>query len=261
MAVTDYEGYVNGSTPTYVAGRSEAHTVLDAIRAARNIERSGVVQSTKVGLWGYSQGGGATGWAAALAPSYASGMKIVGSASGGVPANLKTVGANLNGSVNGGLLGDSLVGLSEAYPKLANFDALSNQEGRTTAAQLKKECVNDNLTNHPFLDVKNLTKRHLSFAQFSALRGEASILKRNNLGTAAPAPKVPVLQYHSSNDEIVPLGQARRLHAIWCAKGVQTSMVLYPGEHLTGDTAGAPGALAFLESRFQGQPFVSSCAL
>jgi pimeloyl-ACP methyl ester carboxylesterase len=261
VAVTDYEGYVNGRTPTYVAGRSEAHTVLDAVRAARHLPGADATRRTPVGLWGYSQGGGATAWAAALAPSYAPDVRLVGAATGGVPADLKAVGANLNGGPSGGLLGESLVGLATAYPRWADFDALSNRQGRQTAARIKTECVGDNIANHPFLDVKDLTKDHLTYPQFTALPGEARILATNNLGRAAPAPKVPVLQYHSSNDEIVPLPQARALHQTWCARGVTTSMVLYPGEHLTGDTAGAPGALAFLAARFGGQPFVSSCPL
>ena len=261
VAVTDYEGYVNGGTATYVAGRSEAHTVLDVVRAARQIRAAGASRSTPVGLWGYSQGGGATGWAAALAPQYAPEIKLVGSASGGVPSDLKAVGANLNGSLFGGLLGYSLVGFSAAYPSLAQFDAISNAQGKQVAAQLKTECVGDTTSKHAFLDVKDLTKQHLTFAQFSALPGEAKILAMNNLRTAAPAPKVPVLQYHSLGDEVVPLTQARQLHATWCAKGVKTSFTPYPGEHLTGDTAGAAAALAFLDGRFSGQPFVSTCPL
>jgi dienelactone hydrolase len=261
VAVTDYEGYVSGATPTYVTGPSEAHAVLDVARAARQLPGADAGSSTPVGLWGYSQGGGATGWAAALAPSYAPDVHIVGAASGGVPADLKAVGANLNGNASGGLLGYSLVGFATAYPDLANFDQLTNDRGRQVAAQLKTECVGDTTVKHAFLNVRDLTKDHLSYAQFVALPGEAEILRRNNLGTAAPAPTVPVLQYHSAGDEIVPLPQAYQLHRTWCAKGTKTAFVVYPGEHLTGDPAGAAGALTFLTQRFAGAPFAGTCPL
>jgi len=261
IAVTDYEGYVTGSTPTYTTGASEAHTVLDVARAARQLPGADASKNTPVGLWGYSQGGGATGWAAALAPRYAPDVKVVGAASGGVPADLKAVGANLNGGPGGGLLGDSIVGFAVAYPRLAQFDKLANAAGQQAAAQLKTECVSDNVAKHAFLDVKNLTKAHLTYPQFVALPGEAAILRMNNLGTAAAAPKVPVLQYHSLGDELVPLAQAYALHQTWCAEGVKTTFVGYPGEHLTGNAVGAPLALAFLAQRFAGQPFVSSCPL
>lgn len=39
VVVSDYEGYTTGATPTYVAGVSEAHTVLDMARAAGAVPR------------------------------------------------------------------------------------------------------------------------------------------------------------------------------------------------------------------------------
>ncbi|HSP39217.1 MAG TPA: lipase family protein [Frankiaceae bacterium] len=263
VAVTDYEGYVNGGTPTYTDGRSEAHAVLDIVRTARHVSGAGASRTTPVGLWGYSQGGGAVGWAAALAPGYAPDVKVVGTAAGGVPSDLKAVGANLNGSLFGGLLGYSLVGFSQAYPGLARFDQVTNAQGKQVAAQLKTECVGDTAVKHPGLDVQDLTKQHLTYDQFAQLPGEAKILAMNNLATAAPAPKkAPVLQYHSLGDEVVPLTQALQLHRTWCAKGVKTAfMPPYPGEHLTGDSAGLPDAIAFLNGRFSNQPFVSTCPL
>lgn len=261
VAVTDYEGYVNGATPTYVTGASEAHAVLDSVRVARALPGSGATTASPVGLWGYSQGGGATGWAAALAPHYAPDVRVVGSASGGVPADLRAVGQSLNGSAAGGLLGYSVVGFATAYPKLADFDEITNDEGKRVAAELKTECVGDTTTKHAFLDVQDLTKDRLTFEQLSSLPGQAEILRRNDLGRTAPAPTVPVLQYHSSNDEIVPLPQALALHRDWCADGVPTAFAVYPGEHLTGNAAGAPAALAFLDSRFRDKPFASSCRL
>lgn len=41
VAVTDYQGYTTGSVPSYIAGRSEGHAVLDIVRAARQIPSSG----------------------------------------------------------------------------------------------------------------------------------------------------------------------------------------------------------------------------
>jgi hypothetical protein len=178
-----------------------------------------------------------------------------------VPADLAAVGANLNGGVGGGLFGESLVGFTAAYPSLAQFDQLVNAQGRQDAAQIKKDCVADDLTRFAGLDVKNLTKAHLSYAQFIALPGEAKILKQNDVGSAAPAPKVPVLQYQSLTDELVPFPQAFALHQKWCTEGVKTQFVAYPGEHVTGDPVGTAGALGFLSARFSGQPFVSTCPL
>lgn len=55
VVVSDYEGYTTGSTPTYVAGVSEAHTVLDMARAAASIPGTGVSAATPWAAMGYSQ--------------------------------------------------------------------------------------------------------------------------------------------------------------------------------------------------------------
>jgi len=40
---------------------------------------------------------------------------------------------------------------------------------------------------------------------------------------------------------------------------VKTRFQYLPGEHLTGDSVGAPFALSFLEGRFDGQPPSTDC--
>jgi len=86
VVVPDYEG--PGSA--YSAGPLEGHGMLDGIRAAENLSSIDGLQGrrTKAGLWGYSGGAMATVWASELAPGYAPGLRIVGVAEGGVPADV-----------------------------------------------------------------------------------------------------------------------------------------------------------------------------
>jgi predicted esterase len=63
-----------------------------------------------------------------------------------------------------------------------------------------------------------------------------------------------VLQYHAAVDEIVPIGQAQALHQAWCAAGVRTVFTVVPGDHVAGETAGLPAALAWLSDRFADYP-------
>src|SRR5277367_1886160 len=87
VTVTDYQGYTNGAVPTYTAGKAEGQAVLDAVRAGRQVPGSGITEKDPVIVWGYSQGGQAASWAAELQPSYASDVKMIGLAAGGVPSN------------------------------------------------------------------------------------------------------------------------------------------------------------------------------
>ena len=62
--------------------------MLDSIRATLAFSTLQLSKGVKVGLWGYSGGAIAMGWASALKPSYAPELNIVGAAHGGTPANL-----------------------------------------------------------------------------------------------------------------------------------------------------------------------------
>lgn len=72
VVVTDYVGL--GATDrlhTYVNRLDEGRALLDAARAARTVPGASVTDRSRVGLYGYSQGGGASAAAAELQPTYA----------------------------------------------------------------------------------------------------------------------------------------------------------------------------------------------
>ena len=99
VSAADYE---SNELAAFGIGAIAAHGVLDGIRAAIAFNSSGLSQSpngTKVGLFGYSGGGQATGWAMQSQPSYAPELNIVGAALGGLPANLTADGIYLDGKV------------------------------------------------------------------------------------------------------------------------------------------------------------------
>ena len=75
IARTDYEGLGTPGVHPYLIGTSAAHSVLDAARAARALDKN---VSNKVIIAGHSQGGHAALWAAALAPSYTRDLDVRG---------------------------------------------------------------------------------------------------------------------------------------------------------------------------------------
>lgn len=97
VVVTDYQGLGTPGAHTYVVGRREGRSVLDAARAAQRLAGSGLDATTPVGVYGYSQGGGAAAWAAELAASYAPELDLKGVVEGGVPADLPAVASGLDG--------------------------------------------------------------------------------------------------------------------------------------------------------------------
>ncbi|MEU4390922.1 lipase family protein [Kribbella sp. NPDC023855] len=258
VVVSDYEGYTTGSTPTYVAGVSEAHTVLDIARAAASVPGTGISAATRWATMGYSQGGGASSWAASLAPSYAPELKLITDVSGGVPADVRNVAESLDGSLIGeGLQLYALIGLQQAYPGRFPLDESLSAEGRATMASVKTQCVVQTLASFPLKRFSDYSTGE-TIQQFNARPDVASVYAENEL-SARPAPTVPVYQYHAALDEIVPIGQARSLNRAWCAKGARMVFSVVPGDHITGETTGLPGAVSWLADRFAERPVQSTC--
>ncbi len=76
IVAPDYAGLGAAGPVSYLIGSGEARSVLDSLRAARELPVVSLSKRTVV--WGYSQGGQAALWTGALAPSYAPDVKLSG---------------------------------------------------------------------------------------------------------------------------------------------------------------------------------------
>ena len=74
---TDYEGLGTPGVHPYLIGRSEGRSVLDIVRAARELDDD---VSGRLAISGHSQGGHAALFAAALAPRWTPELKLRGTA-------------------------------------------------------------------------------------------------------------------------------------------------------------------------------------
>ncbi|WP_041289160.1 lipase family protein [Kribbella flavida] len=78
MVATDYIGQGTEGAFPYLVGQGEGRSVLDAVRAAHQLD--GLDLAPETVIWGHSQGGHAALWAGQLAPTYAPDVKVVGTA-------------------------------------------------------------------------------------------------------------------------------------------------------------------------------------
>jgi hypothetical protein len=259
VAVTDYDGYVNGGAPTYVAGEAMGHAVLDMARAASQVPGARVTPTSPVLLQGYSQGGGGAGWAASLAPDYAPELDIRAAAVGGVPADVQAVADSLDGTPMAyfELLG--IVGLANAYPEAFDLDERLNERGKAMVAALSSECVGGPSTlSAAGTSISDYTVDGSGMADLAQEPAIARVLADNQLA-ARPAPTVPVYQSHAALDEIVQPAQATALHEAWCAAGVTTRYDLLPAEHVTGLTESVGPFNAWLGAVAAGLPVTGNC--
>ncbi|MEU8796387.1 lipase family protein [Spirillospora sp. NPDC048819] len=253
VAVTDYPGLGTPGDHTYLVGRSEGTAVLDAARAAQRLpdaQAAGVTAASPVAIMGYSQGGQASAWAAELAGSYAPELDVMGTASGGVPADLVADGPS--GSGDGALALMAAIGHDAAYPEL-DLEKYLNEEGRALAEKVRDGCVLDIVLASQGKSLDDLTEQNL--LEVPAWRAR---LEADKLGDRAPGR--PVFLYQGTADNIVSYDVAAQLRADWCARGatVQWEPVLL-GDHITTALLGARPAIDWLGRRIDGQASQGNC--
>ncbi|MGF6888651.1 hypothetical protein ABIA39_007827 [Nocardia sp. GAS34] len=241
VAVPDFEG----PKSAFLTGPQSGHAVLDGMRAAGRFEPAGIGPETPWALDGYSGGAAATGWAAELHPSYAPELKIVGAAMGGVPADLPALFDHVDGGLFSGFLVDAMVSYRREYPD-ADIDALLNERGRADLAAAADSCVLELLVRYPFRSFADLTGRASS-------RDTAfgDLLRSNSVGAVAPT--IPIYDYHSDSDEIVPVAMDDELVGNWRRAGTPIVTLRDPvGEHGLEASAREDDAQGFLRDRFRG---------
>jgi secretory lipase len=248
VLMTDYEG----PQSQYGVGAQAGHAVLDGIRAARSFSAGGV-EASPVGLMGYSGGALATAWAAEQQPSYAPDVRLVGVAEGGTPADLGAAFDAIDGGPFAGLGFGAIVGISRGYPE-ADLASVLNAAGRQLVSDVAGACVYELAARYPFRSLDEFT----TVPDAVHLPRFAAVLAATRLGGAVPA--APVLNYHATHDELVPVGTADALVAGYCAAGVRVQTYRDPvGEHNSLAVSGAPTALSYLADRFAGRPAPTSC--
>ncbi|MFK4150066.1 lipase family protein [Streptomyces sp. NPDC004065] len=268
VVVTDYVGL--GATDrlhTYVDRVDEAHAVLDAARAARSVAGASVTAASPVGLFGYSQGGGATAAAAELHRSYAPDVPLAGTYAGAPPADLTEVTEAIDGSELAGALGWSLNGFLQSAPELRPIaEAHLNRAGRAALADLSTMCVGDALFGYGYTRSTRWTTDGQSVSDvIRSTPALQAFLDGQRIGRLRPTGPVRVAT--GTSDDLVPHAQARRLAADWCRQGADVTYeaVVLPDvgsalvNHFGPLLADQGSAVAWLTDRLAGRPARSDC--
>ncbi|MBH0775571.1 lipase family protein [Nocardia bovistercoris] len=251
LAVPDHLG----PTSAYGAARLGGRITLDGIRAAKRFEPAGLAGSP-VGLAGYSGGGMATGFAAALAPEYAPELPIVGAAQGGVPVNIGKLALEVGGTPNPlfGLGFAAAMGLEREYPNELVMDRILNTGGSELRARIANACTDEIIAagaNRSFGDVFT--------TGMDADETTVRILHENSLETFPGVPRAPIYQWHGAADQVSPV-LVREVSGRYCAAGTPVLLDMIPGaDHASAMLQGIPRAFDYLADRFAGVPAPTNC--
>lgn len=246
-----------GPTSAYGAARLGGQITLDGIRAVQRVPELALTGSP-VGLAGYSGGGMASAWAAALAPSYAPELKLVGVAAGGVPMNIaKIAGAlGVNPHPVFGLAFAAALGLEREYPDRLPISEQLNPLGLTMRTAVANACTPE------IIAIGAGTSAAAISTNTDLMRSAQAweVLNENSLEFYPGVPNAPMFEWHSPTDALVPVDSIVNTLGRYCRAGAAIESRLFASpDHLSAEALGAPGALDYLDARFRGEPAPSNC--
>jgi Secretory lipase len=262
-----------GEKADFAAGPEYGMNTLDSLRAALGAPATGLSQTRKIGLVGYS--GGAIAWAAELAPSYAPALdgRIVGAAMGGVlvdPAhNLHYVDGS---SIWAGVMPMAIIGVSRAFnvdltPYLSDY-------GTQLYTKLQHASIEQVLGADPGLTWAQIAKPQYPTPESVPIY--VNVVNQLIMGSRG-TPTVPLLIGQGAHGElegtpgtkpgigegdgVMIAGDVRSLAREYCARGDLVQYVQYDNlSHISGALPWLPAAAAWLGDRFAGRPAPQNCA-
>ncbi|WP_324194305.1 lipase family protein [Nocardia blacklockiae] len=245
-----------GPTSAYGAARLGGRLTLDGVRAVKRFAPAGLADSP-VGLAGYSGGGMATGFAAALAPEYAPELPIVGTAMGGVPVNIGKLALDVGAAPNPlfGLGFAAANGLEREYPDVMSLDERMTPAGIELRDRIANACTDEIIgaaAGRSFSD-------YLTGGVDDVTAAQIGVLHENSLEIFTGVPRTPVYQWHGGADVVNPW-LARDVAGRYCAAGTPVQFDIIPGaDHTAAIAPGSANAFGYLADRFAGLPAPSNC--
>ena len=275
------QGYIvnlpdtQGQQADFAAGPVYGYNTLDSLRAVFSSTTLKLPATTKAGLFGYSGGAIATGWAAELAPTYAPDVdaRLVGAALGGLlvsPAhNLHYVEGS---TIWAGVMPMAIIGAARSYgvditPYLSSY-------GMRVYNKMKKASIAEVLGAYPGLKWTQLAKPEYPTPESIDIYVE--IVNKLIMGTYG-TPTTPLFIAQGAKGElegtkgnkpgigpgdgVMIAGDVRTLAREYCAEGAKVTYKQYNGSSHVGAALQFIGpATSWLQARYRGAPAPENCA-
>ncbi|NNH06702.1 lipase family protein [Cellulomonas fimi] len=256
LVATDYVGLGTEGPHPYLVGQAEGRSVLDAVRAARELD-VGLADRTVV--WGHSQGGHAALWTGVLAPGYAPDVPLDGVAALAPAADLPALVENL-ATVPGGAMfaAYAIDAYTTLYPDVA-FEEYVRPGARLLVRETASRCLAE-----PGVVVSLGTSLVLDKPLWHGDPTRGAFQERLLENVPSGPVDAPVLVAQGAADGLVlPAAQAGYVRAR-CAAGYAVDYRLYDGRtHVAlveADSPLVPDLLAWTTDRFADDPAADTCA-
>lgn len=253
LAATDYRGLGTPGTHPYLVGQRAGRDALDIVRAVGHLPDTGADASSPVILVGHSQGGGASVFAAELAPAYAPELHVVGAVAGAPTTELARRASSWPpaGGQDTGFAMMAIAGFLGAYPQLDAASVLTGP-GEAALPVVEQGCVGDVLAAFADDDPARL------FSPTGPDQAWRAALQANVAGQSPTG--VPIYVFHGGADTMVPVAWSADYQARACAAGTDVTRVVYPGlDHGSVLPSALGPAFIWLAGRLAGQPPSPGC--
>jgi alpha-beta hydrolase superfamily lysophospholipase len=253
VVITDYPGLGTPGVHPYMVGPVAAQSVLDSVRAARQIVE--VNAGNQFVVWGASQGGNSALWTAQLAQTYAPELKLLGVAASAPAINLRGIAKfNLDKPAGGIFLGYVFAAWAAVYPE-ADLDKIIKPEERATFDRMVEPCFT---APAGFLPIIKTLRTPAQYLSVDILKTEPwSTLFEKNMPSGSI--KVPILIAHGTADPLIPVELSEVEAARRCKAGEDVQFARYPGSTHDAREDTAVYILGWTVDRFAGRPTPSNC--
>jgi dipeptidyl aminopeptidase/acylaminoacyl peptidase len=193
VAATDYPGLGTAQQHPYLVGGSEARSIIDSVKAARNLDPA---LSTQYAVDGHSEGGQGALFVGEMAPGYDGALVLKGVAGIAPVSNVDLLAPLIPGTPGQGYLVMGLYGLSAVEPAFRPITVLAGP-AIVRLPVLQSGCLNEILASYaPLTAEQLLAGGALPPAVVSTLA------HYDNPGQSAPT--VPILIVQGTADDAVP---------------------------------------------------------
>ena len=255
VVAPDYQGLGSPGPHPMLVGNAAAHSVIDAVRAARDMPK--VHASARYAVFGESLGAFSALWTASLSGHYAPELTLVGVAAAAPPTDLK---ANLTGGSNAAVRAFLTAYTASSWEQVYNLPLSTAVRPHTATLirALAKNCVSlDGFKLRTKIGMLRLAGQLKNVDLAASPRWAAEMTKNS-----VPANlKGPVLIYQGSKDVIVAPAVTGDYVDRLCRRNPHVHYLINAdGDHVSAGKSAAPQAVKWLEDRFDGKPAPSDCA-
>lgn len=256
LVMTDYVGLGTSSPHPYLIGQGEGRSVLDALRAARELPAVALAEDTVI--WGHSQGGHAALWAGSLAPTYAPELTIAGVAALAPASNLPAL-VEVIGTITGGSLFAAYVvqAYTDNYPDV-RFDDYVRPGARVIVREMAQRCLSE-----PSMLVSLIGSLVLDKPIWHADPASGPLAERLRENIPAGVIPAPLLIGQGAADTLILAEAQDAFVAERCAAGGSVDYRTYDGrDHIAlvePDSPAVTDLLQWTAARFAGGEIATGC--